>query len=261
LQRIKKTMFYKSHIKLIQSLRQSKFRKQMKLFVAEGPKVVGELLNSHYTLHLLFATSEYLADLKKQISSEKLIMVKAPELDRISQLKTPNQVVGVFEIPVEPQIPKIEIEDLTLVLEDIGDPGNMGTIIRTADWFGIKEIICSENCVDIYNPKVVQSTMGSLARVKITYLDILTFFEQNISGTMSFAAVMNETSVYTLSLPKKAVLVIGSESHGISPEVLQKVDKKISIPAIEKPHGSKAESLNASVAAAILCSEFRRQNN
>ncbi|MEZ5146207.1 MAG: TrmH family RNA methyltransferase [Bacteroidales bacterium] len=88
-------------------------------------------------------------------------MVKAPELDRISQLKTPNQVVGVFEIPVEPQIPKIEIEDLTLVLDDIGDPGNMGTIIRTADWFGIKEIICSENCVDIYNPKVVQSTMGS----------------------------------------------------------------------------------------------------
>ncbi len=231
----------KTEIKKLRQLQQKKFREEERLFIAEGPKVVNELLNSEYRLKRIYSTVEFKA--------AERISVK--ELEQISALTTPNEMLAVFEIPAEEEFSFNQTE-LVLALEDIRDPGNFGTIIRIADWFGIKKIICSETCVDIYNPKVIQSTMGSIARVKVFYMnleEIISKYRANV-----FAAVMSGKNIYEEKLSSGGIILIGNESKGISENILKNVSNKISIPRF-----GKAESLNAAIATAIICSEFKRE--
>lgn len=238
----------KSHIKLITSLQQKKYRQKHKLFVAEGVKVVGELLESSLVLDKLFSTFD--ADF--DVDSDKQIEVTELELKKISQLKTPNKVLGLFEIADAKQI---EDSGLVLALDEINDPGNLGTIIRLCDWFGVSKLVCSKNTVDCYNQKVVQASMGSLTRVDIVYTDLLQYLEN--SKLQSFIADMDGKNVYQSILPKEAILIMGNEANGVSEEIRDLVDSKVSIPRFGDDQ--QTESLNVATATAVLLSEFKRR--
>lgn len=239
-------MISKSEIKFITSLRQKKYRDQHGLFVAEGPKVVEELLSEDFKLHSFFSVS----DQEPNVNDVRLVSTK--ELERISSLKSPNECLAVF---YKPELTSYVAEGLIVVLDAVRDPGNLGTIIRLCDWFGISQIWCSEDTADCYNPKVVQATMGSIARIQLRYCNL----EETLKHTSQvvYGAVMDGENVYDLSLSQNAFLVLGNESHGISESVLQLLQNKITIPR----YGNKqqTESLNVATAAAILLGEFRRQ--
>lgn len=236
-------MLTKSQVKLISSLSQKKFRNQYGLFVVEGIKGIQEFLNSNLKLHQLFATAD--------IFNSETTLISEPELKKISNLKTPNIGLAIFEIPK----PKpIDNTQLIVALDDVRDPGNLGTIIRLCDWFGIQDLVCSTTTVDCYNGKVVQATMGSLARVNMSYVDLKTFLKS--SEAEKFGTFMNSTSVYDEQLPNKGVLILGNEANGISPEIEALVDKRISIPRFG--HQQATESLNVATATAIFLSEFKR---
>lgn len=237
----------KSHIKLITSLQQKKYRLKHKLFVAEGVKVVGELLNSSLVLDKLFVTSEA----HFNINAERLVEVTELELKKISQLKTPNKVLGLFQIPI---VEEVQDSGLVIALDEINDPGNLGTIIRLCDWFGVKKLVCSKNTVDCYNQKVVQASMGSLTRIEIVYCDLLKYLQN--SNLPSFIADMDGENVYNATLPKEAILIMGNEANGISKEIRNLVATKISIPRFGD--AQQTESLNVATATAILLSEFKR---
>ena len=235
----------KNHIKLITSLSQKKYRQKHKLFVVEGVKVVQEFLNSSYELDIVFSSDTNFS------STNKFIKVTDQELKKISSLKNPNKVLAIFKIPN--QINPI-MGGLILVLDSINDPGNLGTIIRLCDWFGIEQLVCSNETVDCFNSKVVQASMGSLTRVAVSYLDLKKYL-QNASLPI-FVADMDGLNVYKTKLPDSAVLVLGNEANGISDEIKQLVTTKITIPR----YGAfqQTESLNVATASAILLSEFRR---
>ena len=235
----------KNHIKLITSLSQKKYRQKHKLFVVEGVKVVQEFLNSSYELEIVFSTDTDFS------STNKFIEVTDQELKKISSLKNPNKVLAIFKIPN--QINPI-MGGLILALDSINDPGNLGTIIRLCDWFGIEQLVCSNETVDCFNSKVVQASMGSLTRVAISYLDLKKYL-QNASVPI-FIADMDGLNVYKTKLPDSALLVLGNEANGISDEIKQLVTTKITIPR----YGAfqQTESLNVATASAILLSEFRR---
>lgn len=235
----------KNHIKLITSLSQKKYRQKHKLFVVEGVKVVQEFLNSSYELDIVFSSDTDFS------STDKFIEVTDQELKKISSLKNPNKVLAIFKIPN--QINPI-MGGLILALDSINDPGNLGTIIRLCDWFGIEQLVCSNETVDCFNSKVVQASMGSLTRVAISYLDLKKYL-QNASVPI-FVADMDGLNVYKTKLPDSAVLVLGNEANGISDEIKQLVTTKITIPR----YGAfqQTESLNVATASAILLSEFRR---
>ena len=235
----------KNHIKLITSLSQKKYRQKHKLFVVEGVKVVQEFLNSSYELDIVFSSDTDFS------STNKFIEVTDQELKKISSLKNPNKVLAIFKIPN--QINPI-MGGLILALDSINDPGNLGTIIRLCDWFGIEQLVCSNETVDCFNSKVVQASMGSLTRVAISYLDLKKYL-QNASVPI-FVADMDGLNVYKTKLPDSAVLVLGNEANGISDEIKQLVTTKITIPR----YGAfqQTESLNVATASAILLSEFRR---
>jgi len=235
----------KNHIKLITSLSQKKYRQKHKLFVVEGVKVVHEFLNSSYELEIVFSTDTDFS------STDKFIEVTDQELKKISSLKNPNKVLAIFKIPN--QINPI-MGGLILALDSINDPGNLGTIIRLCDWFGIEQLVCSNETVDCFNSKVVQASMGSLTRVAVSYLDLKKYL-QNASVPI-FVADMDGLDVYKTKLPDSAVLVLGNEANGISDEIKQLVTTKITIPR----YGDfqQTESLNVATASAILLSEFRR---
>jgi len=235
----------KNHIKLITSLSQKKYRQKHKLFVVEGVKVVHEFLNSSYELEIVFSTDTDFS------STDKFIEVTDQELKKISSLKNPNKVLAIFKIPN--QINPI-MGGLILALDSINDPGNLGTIIRLCDWFGIEQLVCSNETVDCFNSKVVQASMGSLTRVAVSYLDLKKYL-QNASVPI-FVADMDGLDVYKTKLPDSAVLVLGNEANGISDEIKQLVTTKITIPR----YGAfqQTESLNVATASAILLSEFRR---
>lgn len=239
-------MLSKNQLKLITSLSQKKYRSKHGLFIAEGMKVVKELLTSSIELFSLYATEEIDAfeDCEVQIISDR-------ELKRISNLKTPNKVLGIFKIPNQ----RAYVDaGLVLVLDSIQDPGNLGTIIRLCDWFGIEQLVCSNETVDCYNAKVVQSTMGSLTRVHIIYTD-LTPILKNTTRPI-YGALLDGENIYQSQLAKDAILIIGNESNGISNEVMKCVTNKITIPRFGKLQ--QTESLNAATATAILLSEFKR---
>ena len=239
-------MVGKSQIKFIKSLQQKKYRNQHGMFLVEGLKTVQELLDSNFEPHKLYTTDAALI----QADQVGIELISEAELKKISNLKTPNKVLAIFKFP---DIKPIDDREWILALDDIRDPGNLGTIIRLCDWFGIQHLVCSENTVDCFNPKVLQATMGSIARVNIVYTDLLQFitdFKGLVYGTF-----MDGEPVYTIKLPQKGILVMGNEANGISNEIKNKVDKKISIPQFG---GKQTESLNVATAAAIFLNEIRR---
>ena len=239
-------MVSKSQIKLIRSLQQKKYRNQLGLFFVEGKKTVKELLDSNFKPH-----SIYVEDLNSlEVSDDLLTEVTTTDLKQISSLKNPNGVLGIFYIPETKQI---DFNDWIMVLDEIQDPGNLGTIVRLCDWFGIVNLVCSNKTVDCYNPKALQATMGSISRVNITYLDVADFLRD--SEVPIYGAFMDGASVYSTKLPKKGILILGNEGKGISAEIEKLITEKISIPQ----HGAKTtESLNVATAAAILLNEIRR---
>ena len=240
-------MVSKNQIKRITGLHQKKFRNEHQLFIAEGFKVIQELFSSNYEIHEFYSTDATLK-LNKDVTP---VVISETDLKKISCLKTPNNCLAVFKIA--PQKP-IEYKRLTLVLDDIRDPGNLGTIIRLCDWFGIEQLICSEETADVYNPKVIQATMGSIGRVNVVYTSLLSFLE-NTSQPI-YGAFMDGEVVYESALPTDAVLIMGNEANGVSTTIEAFVQKKISIPRFGKLQ--KTESLNVATATAILLSEFRR---
>lgn len=246
-------MINKTHTKYIQSLHHKKFRDEFGVFIAEGPKVVLELLDSReFVCKELFAVESWLQQEENTLrnySGMDVVAVKDFELEKISLLTTPNHVLAVFE-KKNTAAPVAIKEKITLVLDGIQDPGNLGTIIRTADWFGVQNIICSAGCADMYNPKVVQSTMGSLARVNIFYTDINTWLTEN-NTVRKYAAALHGENINNLKDITEAILIIGNEGKGISDTVMSLVDEKITIPKI-----GEAESLNAAVATGIILSKI-----
>ena len=245
-------MLSKSHIKYIQSLHHKKFRDEEGAFIAEGNKVVMELLQSKkFICKEIIALPEWIleneAALLKYYKNDR-VEAKDFELEKISALSTPNNVIAVFE--KKKQEPAKVSGKITLALDTLQDPGNLGTVIRIADWFGIASIVCSASSADMYNPKVVQSTMGSLARVNIIYTDLLTWLQQN-KNIKTFAAALDGEPVNTIKHIKEAIIIIGNESKGISDPVMQLANKKITIPKI-----GEAESLNAAVATGIILSHL-----
>ncbi len=231
--------------KLITSLSQKKYRQKHQLFVVEGVKVVREFLKSSYELEILFSTDNDFSFL------DCFIEVSPQELKKISSLKTPNKVLALFKIP---RVTKVDSSGLIVALDTINDPGNLGTIIRLCDWFGVKQLICSRETVDCYNSKVVQASMGSLTRVSISYLSLAAYLE-TVSLPI-FIADMDGVSVYKSQLPSSAILVMGNEANGISEPIKQLISSKLFIPRFG--NSQQVESLNVASATAILLNEFRR---
>ena len=242
-------MVSKSQLKYIQSLGQKKYRDEAGVFVAEGPKLVKELAQSkNVELVQIFALNEWIEENGDLFTSITVTATTETELERISQLKTPNKVLAVVK-KFEANEP-VTKEGISLVLDTIQDPGNLGTIIRIADWFGISHIICSEDCADIYNSKVVQATMGSIARVNVFYTDLPVWL-RNPPGVRIYAAMLEGKDVTKMTTIKDGLIIIGNESLGIDNELLQYANEKISI-----PRKGSAESLNAAVAAGIILSHL-----
>ncbi len=255
-------MLSKSQIQFVKSLKLKKFREEHNLFIAEGVKMVKELLNSAIVVKQIYATSDFFRNNIINNAIERF-EIKENELERISILTTPNEVVAICEIPKHDLNIDSLMDKLTLVLDDIKDPGNLGTIIRMADWFGIETIICSTETAEIYNPKVVQATMGSISRIKVHYTDLPSFFEQQSSNKKQpiFGALLEGENIYTQPLSANGFIIIGNESKGISEMLYPIITNKISIPSFSHFTNSngEAESLNAAVATAVICSEFRRR--
>ncbi len=251
------SMLSKNKIKLINSLSLKKNRDEEKLFVAEGVKIVSELIDSNFELVSIFAHEDFFNANNIDNVIEK-ITVNESELKSISNLKTPNQVLAIVKLPAQ----ELKMNDITnqfsIAFEDIQDPGNLGTIIRTADWFGIKNIICSNNSVNVYNPKVVQATMGAISRVNVFYTELDTFLKQSLEfGLKIYGTLLNGESIYNHNLTDKGIVLFGNESKGISSELQKYISNKISIPSALF---NKTESLNVSMAMGIVCSEFFRKN-
>lgn len=253
-------MLSKNKIKLIQSLNHKKYRDELGIFLVEGNKMVEEALRSDFSIQLLACTSEY-AMLHPGISrrSDEVIITDKDLIQKASLLQNPQDALAIVTKPVNAS-PEINLQkELCLALDFIQDPGNLGTIIRIADWFGISHVVCSENTVDIFNPKVVQASMGSIFRVK-TYDAPLTSFlktstEKNIPVYGTFLEGQN---IYLQSLSGNGIIVLGNEGNGISAEAGKLVTHKLLIPSFSA-HENKAESLNVAIAAAICCSEFKRR--
>ncbi|WP_282134298.1 TrmH family RNA methyltransferase [Seonamhaeicola maritimus] len=239
-------MLSKSQIKLITSLKQKKYRLQHGLFVVEGVKTIKELLHSSLILHKLYTTETFNIDAKDEI------LISEPDLNRISFLKSPNKALAVFNIP---EAKKIDESNLILALDDVRDPGNLGTIIRLCDWFGIKDLVCSKETVDCFNPKVIQATMGSITRVNITYIELSSFLKEN--HCTKYGAFMDGENVYQSSLLEKGVLIMGNEANGISQEIESIINERVSIPRFGNIRAT--ESLNVATATAVLLSEFKRR--
>ena len=253
-------MLSKAEIKRISRYKQSKFRNQDGLFVVEGEKILEELLQSDYNIQSIYATAPWIQKNKSIIQSKdvanKVVEISEEDLNKISLLSTPNQVYALVKIPQENL--SNSNKGLTIVLDGIKDPGNLGTIIRLADWFAIERIICSSDCVDVFNPKTVQSTMGSIFRVKVEYTDLKIFLgnlpkDYSIYGSI----VEGGESIYEKQFSKDSILVIGSESHGISQEIRKYINQNITIPRFRADN--KPESLNASIATAIIISEILKK--
>jgi TrmH family RNA methyltransferase len=242
-------MVSKNQIKLITGLQQKKYRKQHNLFFAEGIKVVQELLNSNFELHQLFTTENIFTGLDKS----RVEVVTEAELKKISALTTPQTCLALFTIPDERPVPD---NGLIVALDDVRDPGNLGTIIRLCDWFGIGHVVCSDQCVDVYNPKVVQATMGSLTRVNVVYTNLTDYLKK--TSLPVFGTFMDGATIYSKELPQDGIIVMGNEANGISAEAEALCSDRIAIPRFGDL--KQTESLNVATATAIILSEFRRKS-
>ncbi|KFF16224.1 RNA methyltransferase [Flavobacterium hydatis] len=242
-------MVSKNQIKLISGLLQKKQRFANQLFFAEGVKVIQELLQSNFELEHLYTTQN---DFESVLVSKKTL-ISEQELKKISALSTPNSCLAVFKIPADKKV--IE-SGLILALDDIRDPGNLGTILRLCDWFGIKQLLCSKESVDIYNPKVVQATMGSIARVNVNYIDLKAFLAQ--TSLPVFGTFMDGSNIYQTALPQEGIIIMGNEANGISDEIEKTIKNRLTIPRFGDLQ--KTESLNVATATAIILSEFKRNS-
>lgn len=241
----------KNEIKLVKSLQIKKYRDLNRLFVIEGEKLVKELLlQTHFKVDGIFYTKEFTTPLPKHIHTFE---ISPAELERISGLTTPNKVLAVVKYPKETPIDFAE-DNLILLLDTINDPGNLGTIIRTADWFGVRQIIGSNLTVDLFNPKVIQASMGAVYRVNFYRSDLHLAIEKLKENNFDIlGATLGGTSLYQTNFQKKTALVMGSESHGISPDLIRKLSKEVMIPQV-----GETESLNVAMATGILLSHYRR---
>jgi len=238
-------MLSKNQIKLIKGLSLKKNRTRLELFTVEGRKGIIEFLNSDFKCHSIYSTDPDLFD------HEKVSIIPESDLKRISQLKTPNRALAIFEIPKS--VP-VDESGLIVALDEIKDPGNLGTIIRLCDWFGVTEIICSDQTVDCYNSKVVQASMGSLSRIKIHYLNLEVFF--SAYSNPIYGTYLNGTSIYKSKFTEQGILLMGNESNGISQSIESFVTNRITIPQYGKV--IETESLNVATATAICLAEIKR---
>ena len=243
-------MVSKNQIKLINGLHLKKNRLANQLFLAEGVKVIQELLQSNFVLEHLYATEESFSS----FSITNKSVVSESEMKKITALSTPSSCLAVFQIPKQEQLANA---GLLVALDDIRDPGNLGTIIRLCDWFGIEQIVCSKETVDLYNPKVVQATMGSIARVKLNYLDLEKFISETTLPV--FGTFMDGSNIYEEKLPNEGIIILGNEANGISKFIEKLVNNRIAIPRFGNLQ--KTESLNVATATAIVLSEFRRSSS
>ena len=252
-------MISKNQIKLIKQLEQKKYRQREGLFVAEGPKVVGDLMRRWQPV-AVYATDDYTPPTAVEVQH-----ITTDELRRISLLQHPQQVLALFPLPnvqrsmVNGQWSMVngQWSSIILALDGVQDPGNLGTIIRIADWFGIDDIVCSEDTADAWNPKVVQATMGSIARVNISYTNLPTLLDQLPAGTPVYGTLLDGDNIYSQPLSARGIIVMGNEGNGLSAEVRRRVTHRLLIPSFRE--GDAAESLNVAVATAIICSEFKRR--
>ncbi len=246
-------MVSKSQISFLKSLQQKKHRKEHGLFLVEGLKSVTDFLQSDfYTIETIYHTPHSASKMLKVSGNIKFQEVSSSELEKISSLSTPQEVIALVKIPVWPEIqPQQLAGKFTLVLDGVQDPGNLGTIIRTIDWFGISTVICSEDTVDIYNPKVVQATMGSLSRIPVHYADLLLLLPKIKQAV--FGAMLNGENIYQTDFGTEGLVLLGNEGNGIRPEIQPFISRNITIPQI-----GKAESLNVAIAAAVFCNEISR---
>lgn len=246
-------MLSKSQISFIKSLHQKKYRKENGIFIIEGIKSIIEFLNSDYQIHSIYYTSKISASLPKVSANINLFEVTDTELQKISTLQTPQHILALVHLPSKKEVDANTLRNtFSLVLDDVQDPGNFGTIIRTADWFGIKTIICSENTVEAYNPKTVQSTMGSLCRVNIIYTSLIPFLK-NVKIPI-YGALLNGENIYQTNWGDEGLILLGNEGHGIGKELIEQISVPVTIPRF-----GQAESLNVAVSAAIFCSEISRK--
>jgi len=246
-------MLSKARIKLINQLKQKKYRELNNMFLAEGSINVIDFIKSGINIIELFATEKWIQNNEHNLSLISQTTISSKDLKKISSLSSPSEVLAILELPNTKSTINIDVKNLTIALDNISDPGNLGTIIRTADWFGIKQIFCSTNTVDAFNPKVVQATMGSLARVKVTYTNLNTLFENKPKDLPIFGALLSGKPITEMQPQKNGVILIGSEAHGISNELLPFISHKITIPSYNQNATNNLESLNASVANAIIC--------
>ena len=254
-------MLSKNKIKWIRSLEHKKFRNETRCFLAEGNKLVADMLPA-FECEFLLSESSWLAT-QGDIRAKEHLVAEEGEIERASLLRNPQQALAVFRQPDYVLDTEALKTKLSLVLDGIQDPGNLGTIIRLADWFGIENIICSPDTVDTYNPKTVQATMGALARVRTHHLDLTDFLQaMEISDRASFpvyGTFLEGENLYTKSLTSTGLIVMGNEGNGIRPEIESFISHKIHIPSYPL-QSATSESLNVAVATAIVCSEFRRQD-
>lgn len=249
----------KNQVKNINNLHQKKFRTRQGLYIAEGPKVVEEFLHADIKIAEIYGLGKWIernitALMKKKV---RYHVIDEKELASISALQAPNEVIAVCEQRAYGLSDIDKKADLFLYLDNISDPGNLGTIMRMAEWFGLAQLFCSHECAEVYNPKVVQSTMGSMARVRTQYIALEKL--KTATGVKAvLGATLNGENIYKLAMPEKCIVVIGSESHGISAENLALLNKRITIP---RAQGAKTESLNAATATSIILSELFRQRN
>jgi len=249
-------MISKNQLKYVRQLEQKKYRKREGLFVAEGVKVVNDLL-LRYQPKMLFATHEYLETHPLHNATFETIEVSPDELTRLSFQQHPQQVLALFPIPtINYNLSSIN-NNLSLALDGVQDPGNLGTIIRIADWFGIENIYCSEDSVDAWNPKVVQATMGSISRVNLIYIDLPQMLDNLPPDFPVYGTFLDGKNIYEESLSQEGLVIMGNEGNGISDAVRSRVNRRLLIPDFHQ--GETADSLNVAIATAITCSEFRRR--
>jgi len=245
-------MLSKSQLGFIKSLHQKKYRKENEIFIVEGIKSIVEFINSPFKIHSIYYLAQYQSLLPALPANIKLFEVNNAELDKISTLQNPQGILALIHIP---ENKKLVAEDLknkfTLVLDGVQDPGNLGTIIRTADWFGFNQIVCSLNTVEVFNSKTVQATMGSLARIKVSYEDLVVFLSENELPV--FGALLEGESMYRTDWGSEGLVILGNEGQGISDEVKAFISNPVTIPRV-----GAAESLNVAISAAIICSDISR---
>ena len=251
-------MISKNQIKYVHQLEQKKYRKQEGLYIAEGHKVVGDLLRAGFIPKHLYATEKWLYENRLLILTSPVSPIKVSEQDlrRLSLQQHPQQVLALFPLPSS-AVPEPVEGSLALALDGVQDPGNLGTIIRIADWFGISTIICSDDTVDAWNPKVVQATMGSIARVNIIYTNLPDFLDTLPPDYPVYGTLLDGDNIYTQTLTPHGLIVMGNEGNGISDDVRERINHSLLIPDFHD--GETADSLNVAIATAITCSEFRRR--